>query len=74
MDGQITCETLFYRPFGEEEMCGKPAVFWCAFEDGTREPKCEDCAKHCHPSRLTPMNSNEIVAQVKNESELEATA
>lgn len=49
----MKCGTIFYIGLGDEETCGRPAV---ALVDGI-EPACAECAKYCHPSRLTPLGA-----------------
>lgn len=48
-----TCETIFYDGFGEEHVCGKPAVALLDNETGV----CVECAQHCHHTRLTWIRS-----------------
>jgi len=51
----VRCETLFYIGLGEERECGDEAVALIDAGTPNESPVCAECARRCHPSRLTPI-------------------
>jgi hypothetical protein len=53
----LKCGSIFLGEFSEGWKCGKKAVMM--FDAGKRSgyPVCAECAKGCHPLRLSPLKA-----------------